>query len=515
MNRAFCNTCGELVPAEPRERDGKVFLIKDCPECGPNETLISADGARYYAKRALDTGYQYRGCRLDCLTCKHDRKPSTVFVDITNRCNMNCPICLNNTPSMGFEFEPPMEYFERIFEHLSKREPRPVIELFGGEPTVREDLFDIIALAKSYGLRTRVVTNGVKLADEDYCRQLAETGTILLLSYDGENPETYRTLRGSARFLELKRKAVENVARLRRGKVGLIACIGKGLNDHQLGEIIGFCHRFRHCVRRILLMPLAQTWDRSQWDYVPERMTTEDVENLVARAFPQHRVEFLPAGFVGQFSAVLKYLGREPPPWAGAHPNCESTYLLLSDGEKYVPVEQYLRSSLTQFGQEFNRLDQALERREKRWQTAPGGRVLAALRLRKAVLRSLGLAQIALFFARRVRFGRLLKGSGVAKLGHGAMLFAGLLLGRKTRKLLERHTNVQAQLQVVTLPFEDVHVLETDRLERCPSQQAYFDPRTEKVGLVPLCAWNEHKRRVLREVAQYYAARAASYSSLD
>jgi len=494
MNRAFCNECGSLVPAEPRERGGKVYLVKSCPRCGQTETLISTDAARYYAKRALDTGYRYRGCRLNCLSCKHQRPASTVFVDITNRCNMNCPICLNNTPSMGFEFEPPMEYFERIFEHLSRCEPRPVVELFGGEPTMREDLLEIIELARSHGLRTRVV------------RRLSDSGTILLLSYDGENPETYRTLRGSERYRELKRRAVENVARLRRSRVGLIVCVAKGLNDTELGGIIEFCHRFRHCVRRVLLMPLAQTWELSEWDYRPERITTEDVENLVAAAFPGERVEFLPAGFVGQFSAVLRYLGREPPPWAGAHPNCESTYLLLSDGDRYVPVEHYLRKPLPQVAREFYALDRALQARDERWGRNAWGRMLAALRLRGALLKALALVQIALFFAGRVRLGRLLKGRGAGKLWHAAALAGGLLLRRKTRLLLERHTNVQAQLQLVTLPFEDVHVLETERLERCPSQQAYYDPRTGKVKLAPLCAWNEHKRRVLREVADYYAA---------
>jgi uncharacterized radical SAM superfamily Fe-S cluster-containing enzyme len=288
--------------------------------------------------------------------------------------------------------------------------------------------------------------------------------------------------------------------------VGLIACIAKDLNDHQITDILGLCHRHRHCIRRVLLMPLAQTWDSSKWDYQPDRITTEDVENLVAAVFPGYQVEFLPAGFVGQFSTVLRYLGREEPPWAGAHPNCESTYLLLSDGERYVPVGHYMRCTMKEFGRAFHRLETRLDAREKRWERNLVGRALGAVGLKKPALRALGMAGIALFFARRVRFGRLLKGGGVGKLRHALWLLMGLVFGGKTRKVLERHTNVQAQLQLVTLPFEDIHVLETDRLERCPSQQAYYDPKADEVRLVPLCAWNEHKARVLREVARHYAS---------
>jgi len=504
MNKALCNGCRCLVPATPQQRNNDVFLVKHCPRCGPNETLISSDARRYYAKRAIDSGYEYAGCALNCLTCRHSRLPSTVFVDVTNRCNMNCPICLNNTPSMGFRFDPPIEYFHQIFRRLSAYDPRPAVQLFGGEPTMREDLSDIIALAKAHGLRTRVVTNGIKLADEEYCRRLVDTGTILLISYDGNDHKTYTTLRGSNHFIDLKQKAIENVARLRRSKVGLISCIAKDLNGHQMQEILEFCHRHRYLIHRILLMPLAQTWDTSRWDYRPPRTTTEDIENLVAEALPGYEVDFLPAGFVGQFSAVLRYLRREPPPWAGAHANCESTCLLVSDGQKYIPIGHYLRGSTYEFGKAFHQLDQRLAARERKWENASLACLLASLRFQRAMLRLVGLAEIALFFAQRIRFGRLLKGRGLTKLAHAMLLPLELSLGCRTRRVLERHTNVQGQLQLVTLPFEDSQVLETDRLERCPSQHAYFNPWTDQVGLVPLCAWNQHKSTILRKVAEYY-----------
>ena len=85
-------------------------------------------------------------CSLNCTKCQIDHKPNMVFLDVTNRCNMNCPICINNTPSMGFLFEPPIEYFDTIFKHFAQITPKPSIQLFGGEPTVRNDLFDIIKL---------------------------------------------------------------------------------------------------------------------------------------------------------------------------------------------------------------------------------------------------------------------------------------------------------------------------------------------------------------------------------
>ena len=46
-----------------------------------------------------------------------------------------------------------------------------------------------------------MVTNGIKLADEEYCRKLIETRATILFAYDGDNPETYRVLRGNEKIL--------------------------------------------------------------------------------------------------------------------------------------------------------------------------------------------------------------------------------------------------------------------------------------------------------------------------
>jgi hypothetical protein len=44
-------------------------------------------------------------------------------------------------------------------------------------------------------------------------------------------------------------------------------------------------------------------------------------------------------------------------------------------------------------------------------------------------------------------------------------------------------------LPLIVLPFEDREKVESHRMERCPNAFAYYDPRKDRVGTVPTCAW--------------------------
>jgi len=482
-----------------------VFLSKQCPSCGQTEALISSDSSRYMTKRSLDREHRYAGCRLDCLECRRKNQPTFVFIDITNRCNLNCPICINNTPSMGFVFEPPIGYFDTIFRELSRYDPRPTVQLFGGEPTVRDDMFEIIEMARSYGLGVRVVTNGIKLADEDYCRRLVESRATILMAYDGADRETYRVLRGSAKMLAIKQRAIENLRKLGARKVCFMTCVAKGFNDGELPGLLDLCAELRGMVRGVYFMPLAQTWDLSEFDLEPERMTSEDIEVMLDGCFPGERIEFVPAGVLGNLPMLMKYLKVKRPPFMGAHPNCESMYLLIFDGERYVPVSRYLKDPVPDVVRALFAVEDRFAGKVRSLESSAFGRLLAKLGLKDRYLSARALLSTVRTVGRHLRLDRLLRGRGVGRLWHALCLLVGLLFRRKTRVLLEKHTNFHEQLQLIVLPFEDPSTLETARLERCPNAFVFYDVARNRVNTVPVCAWSLHKNEVLRAIADHYA----------
>ena len=65
---------------------------------------------------------------------------------------------------------------------------------------------------------------------------------------------------------------------------------------------------------------------------------------------------------------------------------------------------------------------------------------------------------------------------------------------------------IQALPAIIGQTEEFVDRVESDRLERCPTAQAYYDPELKKTRFVPLCAWKFHNKRVLRKIADYYNA---------
>ena len=96
----------------------------------------------------------------------------------------------------------------------NKPVPPPAIQFTGGEPTVREDLPEIIRMAYDMGfVHTQVSSNGIKMAeDAEYCYSLkkAKLSTVYL-QFDGVTPEPFIRARG-VDLLDIKKRAISNLS---------------------------------------------------------------------------------------------------------------------------------------------------------------------------------------------------------------------------------------------------------------------------------------------------------------
>ena len=154
-----------------------------------------------------------------------DNTFSNIVVDLTHKCQMTCANCY--IPNR----EIPDLDEKKLYEFLKKLPFRTYIRLIGAEPTMREDIFEIISTVKKLGHRPSLTTNGLKLAQRDYVKKLKEAGLRLLLhSMNGaDDDKQYQNL-DNGKWATVKVRALENIF-AERLPVNTGTIIAKGVNE--------------------------------------------------------------------------------------------------------------------------------------------------------------------------------------------------------------------------------------------------------------------------------------------
>src|ERR1017187_455376 len=135
------------------------------------------------------------------------------------------------------------------------RDQRPVagriVQFSGGEPTIYPRFLDALRLAKEMGFsHTQVATNGLKFTDLEFAEQCKEAGLhTLYLQFDGTCDEVYRRTRGES-LCEKKLQCIENVKKAGL-KIVFVPTIVKGLNDHEIGDIVRLALEYIECTSGI------------------------------------------------------------------------------------------------------------------------------------------------------------------------------------------------------------------------------------------------------------------------
>ncbi len=267
QTESLCPHCLRRIPAV-READGDdVYLVKKCPEHGEFRTVMWRGGPRFHGwtrtpnvSRTSDsqTGFD-KGCPFDCGICPSHRKNAcTAVLEITSRCNLRCPVCFADAGSATATDAPLAEISEWYGRVLNAYGPDIIIQLSGGEPTVRDDLPAIIEMGRSRGFPfIQVNTNGLRLAlEEDYASVLRQAGAAsVFLQFDGTEDGIYRKLRGRD-FLAEKRRAIERCVASGIGVV-LVPTIVPGINFHNIGAIIRLALELSPGVRGVHFQPVG------------------------------------------------------------------------------------------------------------------------------------------------------------------------------------------------------------------------------------------------------------------
>jgi uncharacterized radical SAM superfamily Fe-S cluster-containing enzyme len=265
--KSLCPDCLALIPAELRQEGEMTCLVKECSEHGPFRTPVwrgAPELAQWTRPRVPFVAQRHqtetrRECPFDCGICPGHRQQScTVLVEVTGRCNLACSVCFaaaGEQPAPDPSLADITVLLRRV---LATSGSHNIIQLSGGEPTMRGDLPAIIAAARDLGFPfLQLNTNGVRLGEEPgYARRLKEAGLFsVFLQFDGTNDAIYRRIRGQA-LLETKLKAVEACGAAGLGVV-LVPTLVPGVNTDNVGEILRLALELGPTVRGVHFQPVS------------------------------------------------------------------------------------------------------------------------------------------------------------------------------------------------------------------------------------------------------------------
>ena len=260
MRRTYsvCPVCLKRIPAAREEKNGEIILTKTCPEHGSFSSVIwrnKVDFAEWRGERPSVKENENLNCPAGCGLCpEHLRGTCCTLLEITDRCNMDCTFCFADPDGKK---DPDMQTIRRWIDDLTVP-GKTLLQLSGGEPTVREDLPEIVAYAKKAGCKyVQLNSNGLRLAeDEEFVRRLADAGlSFVFMQFDGVEDGVYEKLRRRP-MLEIKKKAIDNCGKYGIG-VTLVPVIVPRVNVEQIGDIIRFAVEHSPYVRGVHFQPVS------------------------------------------------------------------------------------------------------------------------------------------------------------------------------------------------------------------------------------------------------------------
>lgn len=267
--KSVCPHCMKMIPATVEEKDGQIYMKKQCLEHGVFQTLIWQDNEKEYTKWLSYGGVNVEklpqtpedamklGNDLD-FHCEACMQPSSAALMTTTKCNVNCPVCFTKTKNEKL-YEPTFTQLKELIDfYRMKAGEDAILELCGGEPTTREDLCEIASYARSQGFDyIQLNSNGIRLAQSvDYCKELRNSGiTTVYLGFDALTEKPYLAKYGR-KMLEVKKQAVENCESAGLAIV-LVTCVIPGENDGELGDIIEFAKQHIPSVKGVYFQPVS------------------------------------------------------------------------------------------------------------------------------------------------------------------------------------------------------------------------------------------------------------------
>jgi uncharacterized radical SAM superfamily Fe-S cluster-containing enzyme len=309
---SLCPECLAHVPALVIARDGRVLAVKRCDVHGVREAVLENDARFYFLSNKDRTGRRFADDRVSTIpefaggccgsegcgaaapaafgphTDQMGNKTCTLLVEITNACNLACPVCYSDARG---DRKMPLAEFQRYVDALvAAKGGLDSVQLTGGEAMLHPEFWEFVRFlhGKDGIKKIYIPTNGLLLASRETSAKLApfRSKVMVLLQFDGDAAAN-ETLR-AANPEGARRKVVAELDRLGIA-MQLTMTLSRGVNEDQVGAVVreGLAHPN---VKVIALQPATYS---GRYDLEPDplrRLTLSDVLKAVVAQVPRPKV---------------------------------------------------------------------------------------------------------------------------------------------------------------------------------------------------------------------------------
>ncbi|HDP96072.1 MAG TPA: radical SAM protein [Euryarchaeota archaeon] len=472
---SICPECGKLIDGQIVNEKGMAVMKKNCSEHGDFSEVVWSDAEMFLRmeKWARDgVGVENpaipeaKECPFDCGLCNlHLSHTALANVDLTNRCNMKCPICFANANAAGYVFEPDFDTIVDMLRLLREERPvpTPAVQFSGGEPTIHPEFVKVIRKASEMGFaQVQVATNGIRFANEpDFLRAASEAGlNTIYLQFDGMREEIYIAARGRP-LLEVKNKVIENLRKLDpHPSAVLVPTLVKGINDDQVWPIVQFALQNMDVIRGVNFQPVAFSGRISQEERSSQRYTLSDIAIDIERQSKNaiSKDDWYPVPSVTAISDLVGVIVGKKFVTFTTHPHCGiATYVFIDNKTKEItPITRFV--DVDNLFKEMRELAEWSEERSGKLMTK-----MKALKLLRKYIHKEGMPR------------------GMSRTKFLKMLTA--VFSDESKKALASFS--WNMLFIGGMHFQDAYNYDVDRVMRCCIHYTTPDGR-----IIPFCAYN-------------------------
>ena len=349
------------IKAQIIERDGQIWMVKDCPTHGHFEDMMAIDSKflthieKMFPGRDIDAHNDEKLHNHGSSTVKYGRG-AVLTVDLTNRCNMMCDPCFMDANQVGFVHELGMDEIKEILDNAITIKPRRQmsVQFSGGEPSISPHFIEAIKYARKVGYNSvQAATNGIEFAkSKEFCREAAEAGLrYVYLQFDGIGNDA-NSHRQVGNLFDVKMRAINNLHEA-GVEIVLVTTLVNGINNDQVGSIIRFALDNPRKIAFLSFQPVSFTGrdeEITEQRRLQQRYTlshlAHDVKNQVGITEPTR--DWFPLSLMGAFADFADLVHGPDADWGqvscGCHPNCGVGTAVMVDKEtrEMRPVPEFL-----------------------------------------------------------------------------------------------------------------------------------------------------------------------------